>query len=56
VKDEPIFYFAENYAGRLYKPVVVESAAEENKQWLLSVVLDSRAEVQPVVTQDDPPN
>lgn len=55
VKDEPIFYFAENYAGRLYKPVVVESAAEENKQWLLSVVLDSRAEVQPVVTQDDPP-
>lgn len=55
VKDEPIFYFAENYAGRLYKPVVVESAANENKQWLLSVMLDSRAEVQPVLVQEDPP-
>lgn len=55
VKDEPVFYFAENYAGRLHKPVVVESAAQENKQWLLSVVLDSRAEVQPVVVQQDPP-
>jgi hypothetical protein len=54
VKDEPIFYFAENYADRLYKPVIVESAAQENKQWLLDVMLDSRAEVQPVVVGNPP--
>ena len=55
VANEPIFSFAENYTGRLYKPVIVESAAQENKQWLLDVILDSRAEVQPVVVRQDPP-
>lgn len=55
VKDEPIFSFAENYADRLYKPVIVESAARENKQWLLDVLLNSRAEVRPVMVQWDPP-
>lgn len=54
VKDEPIFYFAENYSDRLYKPVIVESAAQDNKQWLLDVVLDSRAEFQPVAVGDPP--
>lgn len=53
VNDESIFHFAENYADRLYKPIIVESAARENKQWLLDVMLDSRAEVQPIVVQND---
>ena len=32
LKDEPIFYSIENFVGRLHKPVVVESAAQENKR------------------------
>lgn len=54
VKDEPIFYFAENYSDRLYKPVIVESAAQENKQWLLDVMLDSTVEVLPYVVSEPP--
>lgn len=55
VSDEPIFYLEPRYANKLYKPVIVESAAQENKQWLLDVMLDSRAEVQPIMVQQDPP-
>jgi hypothetical protein len=46
VSDQPIFYVAENYADRLYKPIVVQSAAQENKQWLLDVMLDSLVDVE----------
>jgi hypothetical protein len=54
IKDEPLFYFVQNRAKRLYKPVIVESAAQENKQWLLDVMLDSTVEVQPYVEGNPP--
>jgi energy-coupling factor transporter ATP-binding protein EcfA2 len=54
VKDDPVFYFAENLADRLHKPVIIESAAGENKQWLLDVILDSLVEVEPYMEADTP--
>jgi hypothetical protein len=55
VNDEPIFYFAENLSDRLYKPVIVESAAQENRQWLMDVMLDSMADIYPYVEQEEQP-
>jgi hypothetical protein len=55
VMDEPVFDLGPRYANKLYKPVIVESAAQENTQWLLDVMLDSRAEIQPVIEQENPP-
>ncbi len=34
--------------------MIVESAAQENKQWLLDVMLDSLVEVQPYVEGNPP--
>ena len=45
VVDEPVFSFREKYVGRLDKPIVVESTVQQTKQWLLDVVLDSRADL-----------
>ncbi|MCW3058571.1 MAG: hypothetical protein JWQ02_392, partial [Capsulimonas sp.] len=33
------------YQGQLKKPLVVESSVNENKQWLLDIILDSRVDV-----------
>lgn len=40
VEDRPHFSWDEKITGRLNKPIVVESAVQENRQWLLDVVLD----------------
>src|SRR5207244_81383 len=41
VEDQPIFYLDERIVGRLKKPILVESATKDNRQWLLDVILDS---------------
>jgi len=54
VTGESVFQVGVRVKGMLRQPVVVESAAQENKQWLLDVMLDSRADYRPVM-QGDPP-
>jgi AAA domain, putative AbiEii toxin, Type IV TA system len=41
IEDRPVFLMDERIQGRLNKPVVVESSSQENRQWLLDVILDS---------------
>jgi hypothetical protein len=55
VPDEPVFQVEERLRGRLRQPIIVESATQENKQWLLDVMLDSRADYVPRMTQGDSP-
>lgn len=55
VRDESVFDLEARYANKLNKPLIVESAAQQNKQWLLDVLLDAKAEVGLYATQDDNP-
>lgn len=41
LEDQPLFGEARRMAGLLAKPLVVERAAETNRQWLMDVLLDS---------------
>lgn len=41
VEDEPLFGNEKRLSGVLGKPLIVERAAEENRQWLMDVLLDS---------------
>lgn len=54
MKDDPIFRLADNMYDQLDKPVLVESAAQENKQWLLDVLLDSMVELEPRLAGEPP--
>lgn len=51
VTDQPVFHLDEKIVGRLNKPIVVESAAQENRQWLLDVILDSMVDFEAVPQQ-----
>ena len=46
--QEDKFFFDPNFAKILSKPLVVEQTAQQNKQWLLDVMLDSRSDVEPL--------
>ena len=54
VPDEPVFHLEERFQGRLRQPIIVESATQENKQWLLDVMVDSRADYVPTMAQATP--
>jgi len=51
ITDQPIFQVDEKIVGRLTKPIMVESAAQENRQWLLDVILDSMVDFELVPHQ-----
>lgn len=41
VEDDPLFSNKKRLSGVLGKPLIVERAAEDNRQWLMDVLLDS---------------
>jgi hypothetical protein len=41
IEDEPLFGNEKRFSGVLGKPLIVERAAEDNRQWLMDVLLDS---------------
>jgi len=41
VEDQPLFGNNQRLSGLLGKPLIVERAAEDNRQWLMEVLLDS---------------
>ncbi len=41
IEDEPLFGNEKRLSGVLGKPLIVERAAEDNRQWLMDVFLDS---------------
>jgi AAA domain, putative AbiEii toxin, Type IV TA system len=45
VKDEMLFGNSQRIRGELGKPLIVERAAEDNRQWLMDVFLDSLVDV-----------
>ena len=55
VIDEPIFHLDERLQGRLRTPIIVESSTQENKQWLLDVMLDAKADYAVKPTASNPP-
>lgn len=60
VSSETLFDLTQRIAGRLRKPIIVESAADKNKQWILDVILDSKVDFQVtqqgIVLNDDIPD
>ena len=44
-RDAAAFGDEKRYTGLLGKPILVESSSEQNKRWLLDVVLDSRPDI-----------
>lgn len=55
VVDHSSFSFVQRLSGQLGKPLIVERSAEENKRWLLDVILDSRVEIETTLSKDPPP-
>ncbi|MHC5672772.1 AAA family ATPase [Nostoc sp.] len=45
VEDQPLFGNNQRMSGVLGKPLIVERAAEDNRQWLMDVLLDSLVDV-----------
>jgi hypothetical protein len=41
IEDEPLFGNEKRFSGVLGKPLIVERSAEDNRQWLMDVLLDS---------------
>jgi predicted ATP-binding protein involved in virulence len=50
IEDEPLFGNERRFSGVLGKPLIVERAAEDNRQWLMDVLLDSLVDGKIMVT------
>lgn len=54
IEEMPVFGDCSRFNGELQKPLIVERAGENNRQWLLEVFLDSMVDIQQIQAAHSP--